>query len=164
MSTTDLAPPPELCDCCAAPGHAELCCTTFFLPCVTFGRVVEKLPDYKGTKYACQLGTGMYGLLWYFPTFLSCCGAASTGASSTVSLLAGLLAGFANDKALQLEGGKKENPCCGCIPCWVAKGVFCSPCALCQASNRLARLEQVKAGSSSKNTSFVAPRAKMMAL
>ena len=82
----------------------------------------------------------------------------------TVSLLAGLLAGYVNDKALQLEGGRKENPCCGCIPCWVAKGVFCSPCALCQASNRLARLDKVKAGSSWNNKSFVAPRAKMMAL
>ena len=156
---SDPAPPPDLCSCCEPPGGAGLCCTTFLLPCLTFGRVVAKLPDYKDTKHALELGTVTYGLLWYFPTFLSCCGAASTGASATVSLLAGLLAGYVNDQALQMDGGKKQDTCA-----WVAKGVFCSPCALCQASNRLARLEQVKAGSSSKNTSFVAPRAKMMAL
>ena len=164
MHTADPAPPPDLCDCCAAPGGAELCCTTFILPCVTFGRVVEKLPEYADMKHACAFGTGVYAVLWYFPSCLTYFGAMSSGAGSGGSLLAGLCAGYANDKALRTGGGRKQGPCCGCIPCWVAKGVFCSPCALCQASNRLALLERGSQGGPWTNTAFVAPRANMMSL
>ena len=162
--------PPGLNNCCADPGGCQLCCVTFMLPCYTFGTVVKQLPGYENSDYACPVGTGIYGLLWYFPTFLSCCGAASTGASSTLSLLAGLCAGYVNEQALRVGIHKeraKPDPV-GCIPRWVCKGIFCSPCALCQASNYLTELDKYKTDHKLKlvgsKMTFVAPRAKMMSL
>ena len=126
--------PPGLCDCCAQPGGCQLCCQSCWCPCVTFGQIMQGMPENKDKNNAClQYGSAYFVLGYVLPACVSgACGAAAlaAGANSASSLLscgAQIWAGHVNGQVLGPQNSTEF--------CAIAKGVFCLPCALCQAKN-----------------------------
>ncbi|CAJ2676100.1 unnamed protein product [Trifolium pratense] len=115
-TTTDYAPPPSkplvewstnLCNCCS---NVEICCLTFWCPCITFGRVAEIID--KGSTSCGYSGT-LYTLI---SLVLGCC----------------CLYSCCYRSKMREQYGLKGNDCTDCmIHC------CCETCALCQEYREL---------------------------